>query len=301
MTFKNAVAGLPLGGGKGVIMLRPDEAVLTPERREAALQDFGDTVESLGGDYLTAEDVGTSEEAMDVIATRTQYVTGLASGSGDPSPWTALGLRGGAAHDVRVRVRHERPERPDRRGDRPRQRRWPPGRAAARGRRGARRRRRRPEQARARGAAGRDLDRPAQRDDGRGGRARPVRARRRAQRRHGARAALQGDRGRGQQPARLRRRWTPRWPSAASCGRRTSSATPAASSTSPSSSSPTATRPTAPTRTSGPSATRCARSSTAPRPAAPRRCAPRSSWAASGSAPPRRGRLRAASPGARSA
>ena len=91
MTFKNAVAGLPLGGGKGVIMLRPDEAVLTPERREAALQDFGDTVESLGGDYLTAEDVGTSEEAMDVIATRTQYVTGLASGSGDPSPWTALG------------------------------------------------------------------------------------------------------------------------------------------------------------------------------------------------------------------
>ena len=61
MTFKAAVAGLPLGGGKGVIMLRPDEAVLTPERREAVLQDFGDTVEALGGDYLTAEDVGTGE------------------------------------------------------------------------------------------------------------------------------------------------------------------------------------------------------------------------------------------------
>lgn len=91
MTFKAAVAGLPLGGGKGVIMLRPDEAVLTPERREAALLDFGDTVESLGGDYLTAEDVGTSEEAMETIATRTKHVTGLASGSGDPSPWTALG------------------------------------------------------------------------------------------------------------------------------------------------------------------------------------------------------------------
>jgi len=91
MTFKAAVADLPLGGGKGVIMLRPDEAVLTPERREAALLDFGDTVESLGGTYLTAEDVGTSEEAMDVIATRTEHVTGLASGSGDPSPWTALG------------------------------------------------------------------------------------------------------------------------------------------------------------------------------------------------------------------
>ena len=60
MTFKAAVAGLPLGGGKGVIMLRPDEPVLTPERREAVLLDFGDTVEALGGDYLTAEDVGTS-------------------------------------------------------------------------------------------------------------------------------------------------------------------------------------------------------------------------------------------------
>lgn len=91
MTFKNAVAGLPLGGGKGVIMLRPEEPVLTPERREAALLDFGDTVESLGGDYVTAEDVGTSEEAMEVIATRTTHVAGLASGSGDPSPWTALG------------------------------------------------------------------------------------------------------------------------------------------------------------------------------------------------------------------
>src|SRR3954470_17918333 len=91
MTFKAAVAGLPLGGGKGVIMLRPDEAVLTPERREAVLLDFGDTVEAVGGDYLTAEDVGTSEPDMEVISGRTTHVTGLASGSGDPSPWTALG------------------------------------------------------------------------------------------------------------------------------------------------------------------------------------------------------------------
>jgi leucine dehydrogenase len=91
MTFKAAVAGLPLGGGKGVIMLRPDETALTAERREAVLQDFGDTVETLGGDYLTAEDVGTSEPDMETIAGRTQHVTGLASGSGDPSPWTAIG------------------------------------------------------------------------------------------------------------------------------------------------------------------------------------------------------------------
>ena len=72
MTFKAAVAGLPLGGGKGVIMLRPDEPTLSPERREAVLQDFGDTVEALGGDYLTAEDVGTGEPDMEVIASRTQ-------------------------------------------------------------------------------------------------------------------------------------------------------------------------------------------------------------------------------------
>lgn len=91
MTFKSAVAGLPLGGGKGVIMLRPDEPVLTPERRQAALEDFGDTVEALGGDYVTAEDVGTSEADMETIATRTKHVSGLAAGSGDPSPWTALG------------------------------------------------------------------------------------------------------------------------------------------------------------------------------------------------------------------
>ncbi len=102
MTFKAAVAGLPLGGGKGVIMLRPDETVLTPERREAVLQDFGDTVEALGGDYLTAEDVGTSEPDMETIAGRTQHVTGLASGSGDPSPWTAVGC------EVALRVTAER-------------------------------------------------------------------------------------------------------------------------------------------------------------------------------------------------
>ena len=72
MTFKAAVAGLPLGGGKGVIMLRPDEPTLSPERRRAVLEDFGDTVEALGGDYLTAEDVGTGEPDMEVISTRTK-------------------------------------------------------------------------------------------------------------------------------------------------------------------------------------------------------------------------------------
>jgi leucine dehydrogenase len=92
MTFKAAVAGLPLGGGKGVIMLR----------REAVLLDFGDTVDALDGAYLTAEDVGTSEPDMATIARQTRYVTGLSTGSGDPSPWTALGC------EAAIRVTAER-------------------------------------------------------------------------------------------------------------------------------------------------------------------------------------------------
>jgi leucine dehydrogenase len=94
MTFKSAVADLPLGGGKGVIMTAPG-ADLSSELRTAALLDFGDTVESLGGRYITAEDVGTSSRDMRVIAQRTQHVAGLPArmgGSGDPSPFTALGV-----------------------------------------------------------------------------------------------------------------------------------------------------------------------------------------------------------------
>jgi leucine dehydrogenase len=94
MTLKSAVADLPLGGGKGVIMTAPG-ATLQGELRTAALLDFGDTVESLGGRYITAEDVGTSSRDMRVIAQRTRHVAGLPArmgGSGDPSPFTALGV-----------------------------------------------------------------------------------------------------------------------------------------------------------------------------------------------------------------
>jgi leucine dehydrogenase len=94
MTFKNAVADLPLGGGKGVIMV-PAEREVTPARRRDALRDFGDAVGALGGRYVTAEDVGTSARDMTVIAQQTPHVTGLSrrrGGSGDPSPWTALGV-----------------------------------------------------------------------------------------------------------------------------------------------------------------------------------------------------------------
>jgi len=94
MTYKSAVADLPLGGGKGVIMTAPGQS-LSSEQRSAALLDFGDAVESLDGRYITAEDVGTSSRDMRVIAERTRHVAGLPrrlGGSGDPSPFTALGV-----------------------------------------------------------------------------------------------------------------------------------------------------------------------------------------------------------------
>lgn len=94
MTYKAACAGLPVGGGKGVIAL-PAGTRLSGQRRRDALLDFGDAVEMLGGRYLTAEDVGIGSRDMPVIAERTKHVTGLATrrgGSGDPSPYTAIGV-----------------------------------------------------------------------------------------------------------------------------------------------------------------------------------------------------------------
>jgi leucine dehydrogenase len=92
MTYKAACAGLPQGGGKGVIVLSPGER-LAPAARRDVLLDFAETVEAVGGRYRTAEDVGTSDADMAIIAQGTAHVTGLASGSGDPSPWTALGVQ----------------------------------------------------------------------------------------------------------------------------------------------------------------------------------------------------------------
>jgi leucine dehydrogenase len=94
MTLKAAVADVALGGGKGVIMA-PPLGILTPARRRDALLDFADTVHSLEGRYITAEDVGTSSRDMSLISQRTPHVAGLArgrGGSGDPSPLTALGV-----------------------------------------------------------------------------------------------------------------------------------------------------------------------------------------------------------------
>ncbi|MDQ6776724.1 MAG: Glu/Leu/Phe/Val dehydrogenase family protein [Actinomycetota bacterium] len=94
MTFKAAVADLRLGGGKGVIMI-PLGRRLSSERRHAVLLDFADAVQAVNGHYITAEDVGTSSRDMRVIAQGTSYVVGRArgqGGSGDPSPFTALGV-----------------------------------------------------------------------------------------------------------------------------------------------------------------------------------------------------------------
>ncbi|HIV79136.1 MAG TPA: amino acid dehydrogenase, partial [Candidatus Sphingomonas excrementigallinarum] len=92
MSYKNAMAGLALGGGKGVVLAAKQGDVITTAQLEA----FGRAVESLGGRYVTAEDVGMSEERMKVIATQTRYVSGLpvASGAagGDPGPYTAHGV-----------------------------------------------------------------------------------------------------------------------------------------------------------------------------------------------------------------
>ena len=92
MSFKNAMAGLELGGGKGVVLADAPGATIT----EAQLRAFGRAVESLVGRYVTAEDVGMSEARMKVIAEETRYVSGLpvASGAagGDPGPYTAHGV-----------------------------------------------------------------------------------------------------------------------------------------------------------------------------------------------------------------
>jgi leucine dehydrogenase len=94
MTLKAAVAGLDLGGGKGVICA-PAGGPPNGDRRTTMLHDFGDLVESLEGRYVSAEDVGTSPGDLVTIAERTGHLTGLPpehGGSGDPSPFTALGV-----------------------------------------------------------------------------------------------------------------------------------------------------------------------------------------------------------------
>src|SRR5918997_465398 len=90
MTYKAAVAGLDLGGGKAVILGDPTET-----KSEGLLRAYARLVDSLGGRYITAEDVGTTQADMDLIRRETRFVAGVSQslgGSGDPSVATALGL-----------------------------------------------------------------------------------------------------------------------------------------------------------------------------------------------------------------
>ncbi len=103
MTYKASVAGLNLGGGKAVIVGDPKR-----QKSEALFRAFGRFVDSLGGRYITAEDVGTSVQDMEWIATETKYVTGVAvarGGSGDPSPVTAYGVYKGIKAAIKAKTR----------------------------------------------------------------------------------------------------------------------------------------------------------------------------------------------------
>ncbi|HYK10646.1 MAG TPA: Glu/Leu/Phe/Val dehydrogenase [Gemmatimonadales bacterium] len=97
MTYKAAVAGLNLGGGKSVII--GDNKTTN---REALFRVHGRHVESLGGRYITAEDVGTSTADMEFIRSETTHVTGLLGKSGDPSPVTAYGTY----HGMKAAAKH---------------------------------------------------------------------------------------------------------------------------------------------------------------------------------------------------
>jgi leucine dehydrogenase len=93
MTYKAAVAGLNLGGGKAVIIGDPAR-----DKSERLFRAYGRFVETLGGRYITAEDVGTNVQDMSYIRMETSHVAGIseeAGGSGDPSPVTALGVLAG--------------------------------------------------------------------------------------------------------------------------------------------------------------------------------------------------------------
>ena len=103
MSYKNAMAGLPMGGGKAVILKDASHP-----KDEALLEAFGAVVDSLGGTYVTAEDVGISDADMVIASRRTKYVSGLpvagGQAGGNPGPSTAegvfLGMRAAVKHKL---------------------------------------------------------------------------------------------------------------------------------------------------------------------------------------------------------
>ncbi len=98
MTYKNAVAGLALGGGKAVILVPRGDF-----DREALFLAHGRAIQRLAGRFITAEDVGTSPADLAVAARETSFVAGIDGKGGDPSPWTARGVFAGIQASARHR------------------------------------------------------------------------------------------------------------------------------------------------------------------------------------------------------
>ena len=96
MSHKNAVAGLPHGGGKGVIIADPSQ------KTEAMFEAFAEAVNELGGQYITAEDVNTTCDDAMVMLRKTNHICGLPQNSGDPSPFTARGVWQGIKATAKV-------------------------------------------------------------------------------------------------------------------------------------------------------------------------------------------------------
>ncbi|WP_299496137.1 Glu/Leu/Phe/Val dehydrogenase dimerization domain-containing protein [uncultured Shewanella sp.] len=99
MTYKNALAGLKMGGGKSVIIADPKT-----KNREALFRAFGRFIHTLEGRYYSAEDVGTTTADIMIAHEETPYMAGLEGKSGDPSPYTALGTYLG----IKAAVQHQR-------------------------------------------------------------------------------------------------------------------------------------------------------------------------------------------------
>jgi leucine dehydrogenase len=102
MSYKNAMAVLPMGGGKGVILANPAR-----DKTPAMMTAYGRAIEALGGAYIAAEDVGMTEPDMASIAAQTSFVTGLPAEKageqgGDPGPYTSHGVFLGVREAVRV-------------------------------------------------------------------------------------------------------------------------------------------------------------------------------------------------------
>lgn len=103
MSYKNAMAELPFGGGKAVIIADPQK-----DKTDALFEAYGARVHALGGQYITAEDVGTTVRDMEIVARKTSHVSGLKRSAGrfggDPSPKTALGVYLGIVEAVKHKL-----------------------------------------------------------------------------------------------------------------------------------------------------------------------------------------------------